>query len=71
MSVLQAVKRPQVAFDVTNKEHRKLYAEFLKSGTWGRCPFAFYIPNNDAANNNLAYAMQRLLTEFYIGKEFA
>lgn len=71
MSVLQAVKRPQVAFDVTNEEHRQLYAQFLRTGTWGRCPIAFYIPNNDSANNNLAYAMQRLLTEFYINKEFA
>jgi hypothetical protein len=69
--LLEHSLRPLVVFDPTNKEHRTHYANFLKTNTWGRCPIRFAIDGPDGSNNNMAYAMQRLLTEFYIKKEFA
>ena len=69
MLLNQAV-RPAVVFDPANKEHRRHYANFLKERTWGKCPVRFQINGNDGSNNNMAYAMQRLLTEYYMGKEF-
>ena len=62
--------RPTVVFDPANKEHRSHYADFLKNNTWGKCPVRFEINTDDASNNNLAYAMQRMLAEYYMAKEF-
>ena len=67
--ILDHVKRPVELFDPSKKEHRKHYSNFLKTKTWGQCPIAFEVVG-DQSNNNLAFAMQRLLTEYYIAKEF-
>jgi hypothetical protein len=70
MAILDYAVRPLVVFDASNKEHRAHYANFLKTNTWGNCPVRFEVRNSDASNNNLAFAMQRMLTEYYISKEF-
>lgn len=67
--ILDLVMRPVVRFDPENKEHREHYANFLKLGSWGKCPVRFEV-EGEQQNNNLAYAMQRMLTEYYILKEF-
>ena len=69
--LLDRSQRQMVVFNPANKEHRNHYAEFLKNKSWGKCPVRFETNEGDAANNNLAYTMQRLLTEYYISKEFA
>lgn len=69
MSILSIRQRPAVVFDPDNKEHRKHYAKFLETGTWSTCPVRFEVDNEDS-NNNLAYAMQRMLTEYYMQREF-
>ncbi len=66
-SFLDASRRPVVVFDPTNLEHRKHVARFLKKGTWGTCPVAFYTPDNMSVK---AYAMETLV-DFYLKKEFA
>lgn len=70
MAILDYAVRPLVVFDAANKEHRQHYANFLRTNSWGTCPVRFEVKGSDASNNNLAFAMQRMLTEYYIGKEF-
>jgi hypothetical protein len=41
-------------------------SQFLKEGTWGKCPVAFYAPDNMSIK---AYAMETLI-DFYLKKEF-
>lgn len=66
-SFLELHKRPVVQFDPSNPEHRHQAAMFLKNGTWGKCPWAFYAPDNLSIK---AYAMQTMV-EYYLKKEFA
>jgi hypothetical protein len=67
--LLNNVLRPRVIFDASNKTHRAHYANFLKNRTWGSCPVRFEVIEEEL-NNNLAFAMQRLLAEYYLAKEF-
>jgi len=67
MSRLQLFGRPWVVFDVENKQHRKWFAEFQKSGTWGRCPVRFVV-NDD--HGDLLTMIQRELIQYYVSKEF-
>lgn len=67
--LLDLVQRPTVLFNPADRGHREHYANFLKLGTWGQCPIRFEVEGYEQ-NNNLAYAMQRMLTEYYVLKEF-
>ena len=67
MSRLALYGRPWVVFDAQNKEHREWFAEFNKSGAWGRCPVRFVV-NDD--HGDLITQIQRELIQFYVDKEF-
>ena len=67
MSRLAFVGRPWVAFDETNRQHRKWYAEFVKHGTWGRCPVRFIVSDD---HGDLLTMIQRRLNRYYTEKEF-
>ena len=67
MSRLQLFGRPWVVFNPVNRDHRKWFAEFQRSGTWGRCPVRFVV-NDD--HGDLLTMIQRDLIEHYVGKEF-
>lgn len=67
MSRLQLFGRPWVVFDPNSKQHRRWFAEFQKSGTWGRCPVRFVV-NDD--HGDLLTMMQRDLIQHYVSKEF-
>lgn len=67
MSILQYHGRPWVTFDPSNKSHRRWYNEFVKHGTWGRCPYRFMIP---ADHGNLVAMIQDSLVKFYVENEF-
>lgn len=67
MSKLDYIGRPWVAFDETNKQHRKWFSEFQKSRTWGKCPVRFIV--SDDAGDLLTLIQQRL-NKFYTEKEF-
>jgi hypothetical protein len=54
-------------FDAKNREHRQWFAEFNKSGRWGRCPVRFVV-NDD--HGDLVTQIQRELIQFYVDKEF-
>lgn len=67
MSQLALHGRPWVVFDATNPEHRRWYADFVNSGTWGRCPVRFVVPDD---RGNLVTMIQRNLVEYYVQQEF-
>lgn len=68
--LLDTILRPLEIFDAANDRHREMYATFIKNGSWGKCPVRFAVNDSQASNNNLAFAMQRKLVEYYVGKEF-
>ena len=59
--------RPQVVFDASNTEHRKLAANFIKNRSWSGCPVQFIVhdPSMDLSN-----VIQRQLVQYYIEQEF-
>ena len=67
MSRLALYGRPWVVFDAKDREHRQWFAEFNKSGRWGRCPVRFVV-NDD--HGDLVTQIQRELIQFYVDKEF-
>ena len=67
MSKLELYGRNYVVFDATNKEHRKWFAEFNKSLSWGHCPVRFVIDND---HGDLFTMIQRSLIQYYVDKEF-
>jgi len=68
MSRLEYYSRPLVAFDPSNKEHRRYYAEFLKYGGWGRCPVRFIVTDNSGMD--LPTIIRNKLVEYYVQSEF-
>lgn len=67
MSILQYRSRPWIAFDANDRNHRRWYSEFVKHGTWGRCPYRFIVPDDQG---NLVTLIQRKLIEYYVKREF-
>jgi hypothetical protein len=68
MSKLEFYARPLVAFDPTNKDHRRWYYEFVEYGGWGNCPVRFICPHE--SGSDLVKMITRMLVEHYIQKEF-
>jgi hypothetical protein len=68
MSKLAYHSRPWVAFDASNKEHRRYYAEFVKFQTWGRCPVRFIV--TDDHGMDLPTMIKNKLCEYYVKTEF-
>jgi hypothetical protein len=68
MSKLEYYSRPLVAFDPSNKEHRRFYYQFLEQNTWGRCPVRFICPNE--SGQDLVKMIQTQMVEYYIRQEF-
>jgi hypothetical protein len=67
MSRLAYFGRPWVVFDASNKEHRRWFAEFNRTCSWGGCPVRFVV-NEEAGD--LITLIQRELIQFYVDKEF-
>ena len=67
MSVLELSGRPFVVFDPGNKEHRRFYHAFVKTGTWGKCPWRFVVPED---HGDLVTMIQRSLVKYYVETEF-
>jgi hypothetical protein len=67
MSRLALYGRPWVVFDAKNREHRQWFAEFNKSGAWGKCPVRFVVSED---HGDLITQIQRELIQFYVDKEF-
>ena len=67
MSVLELNGRPFIVFDPADEQHREYYYEFVKEGTWGRCPYRFVVPED---HGNLVTMIQRSLVTYYVESEF-
>lgn len=67
MSRLALHNRQFVIFDAANRLHRSWFADFNKTGAWGRCPVRFVV-NDD--HGDLITMIQRELIQFYVDKEF-
>jgi hypothetical protein len=67
MSKLSYWGRPWVVFDATNKQHRRWFAEFQRSRSWGQCPVRFVVGE---AEGELITMMQQQLVSYYVDKEF-
>jgi hypothetical protein len=67
MSRLDYIGRPWVAFDPASKQHRKWFAEFQRTGAWGRCPVRFIVSDE---HGELITLIQRKLIGHYVDKEF-
>ena len=68
MSQLEMHGRPWVVFDPDNRSHRKFYYDFVKSGTWGRCPYRFVVADDQG---DLITMIQRALIKYYVEREFS
>ncbi len=68
MSRLEYYHRPLVAFDPTNKDHRRWFAMFQQHRTWGHCPVRFICPEDSGMD--VPGVIMRQLMDYYIGKEF-
>lgn len=64
-TMLTRVMRPVVVFDVENPDHRKWYAIFLKSKSWGKCPVKFVT----AGYGNTKGIIDRQMLEYYAEQE--
>lgn len=67
MSRLQLHGRNYVVFNARDKDHRKWFAEFNLSRSWGNCPVRFVVNDN---HGDLITQIQRELIQFYVDKEF-
>lgn len=67
MSRLAMIGRPFVAFDATDKQHRKWFFQFQTEKTWGKIPVRFIIPDD---GGDLVTLCQRRLVDYYSKKEF-
>ena len=67
MSQLELHGRPWVVFRPENRDHRSWYYNFVKTGTWGRCPVRFVVAED---HGNLITQMQRSLVQHYVTQEF-
>ena len=57
-----------MAFDPSNRDHRRYYAEFVKYGGWGKCPVRFVVPED--CGSDLPTMIKNQLLDWYVGKEF-
>ena len=68
MSKLEFYARPLVAFDPSNKDHRRWYYQFVEYGGWGKCPVRFICP--DSTGHDLTIMIRNQLIDYYIRREF-
>lgn len=68
MSLLQLHNRPFAVFDPANRQHRSWYSDFVRHGTWGRCPVRFLCPDD---SGDVITMIQRSLIRYYVQREFS
>lgn len=56
-----------VQFNASNLEHRKEYATFIKSKSWGYCPVRFAVLGS---RTDLVTQIERDLVDHYVLQEF-
>ena len=67
MSLLNVVNRPVAVFDVNNREHRNLFAQYLKTRSWSASPVRFIA--SEVTDIDVG-TISRQMLEFYTDREF-
>ena len=57
-----------MAFDPNNKVHRRFYAEFVNTASWGSCPVRFIVPDDNGGD--LVSMIKNSLINYYVEREF-
>ncbi len=57
-----------MAFDPANKDHRRFYAEFVNTSSWGTCPVRFIVPEDHGGD--LVSMIKNSLINYYVEREF-
>ena len=70
IAILELHKRPVVLFDATKAQHRKWYAEFIKTNSWGNCPVRFAVKNQNGFQESIIPDIAHQVMSFYMNKEF-
>ena len=65
-TLLDLAQRPWTRFDVQNRRHREIYADFLVRRNWGRAPVRFYI---EPGYDDLVSMIESKLSWYYLSKE--
>lgn len=66
-TLLSTSLRPIKVFDVNDRKHRKLFAEFVRTGRWSHSPFRFIASESTEIDVG---TISRQVLEFYTNKEF-
>ncbi len=66
-NVLASKVRPEVEFDPSNPEHRRLYSLFLKNSSWRHSPIRFITRPSYGIDKGV---IDRKLLEYYTNNEF-
>lgn len=67
MSVLHVMSRPVQVFDVKNRKHRELYAQFVRNQSWKHSPVRFIA--SEPTESDVGTIARQVL-EFYSEREF-
>ena len=67
MSKLDIAMRPYTEFDINNAAHRKYFADFHKTKSWGKCPVRFHLNEN---HSNIVAQINEQAVAYYLTKEF-
>lgn len=67
MAVLELNSRPWTVFDARNRDHRKYYANFVRTRGWGSCPVRFVVPDG---SQDLLTMIRNSLVEYYLERDF-
>jgi hypothetical protein len=67
MNFLKTHMRPTEVFDVQNRKHRELFAEYVRTNRWDHSPVRFVASEPTQVDVG---TMSRQLLEFYSQREF-
>lgn len=67
MNFLKSHMRPTEVFNVQNRKHRELFAQFVRTNRWDHSPVRFVA--NEPTQVDVG-TMARQMLEFYTQKEF-
>ena len=66
-TTLSTSLRPVKVFDVANREHRALFAEYVRTGRWSHSPVRFIASESTEIDVG---TITRQVLEFYTSREF-
>lgn len=66
-TVLTTAQRPIEVFDVRNRKHRSLFAEYARTGSWKHSPVRFIASESTEVDVG---TITRQMVQFYTAREF-